>query len=203
MWARALTGGGVARAVEQAQDELSLCRRIAQGERHLFAKLIDSYSGLVAGAIAAQGITGSEVEDLAQLTFINAYKGIAGFRGDSRLSSWLYRIAVNVARGHLKRLVLRPVAASVEEQAEAGQQPTDLRAGAADQHVQDRALAAALIQLTEPQRVCIGLYYFEELSYEEIAAATGYVLNTVRTHIRRGKLRLAELLDESLLGDEH
>jgi RNA polymerase sigma-70 factor (ECF subfamily) len=142
------------------------------------------------------------VEDLAQLTFINAYKGIAGFRGESRLSSWLYRIAVNVARGHLKRLAQRPTAASVEEQAELGQQPADARAAAAQQHAQDRALAAALAQLTEPQRVCIGLYYFEELSYEEIAAATGYLLNTVRTHIRRGKLKLAELLDESLLGAE-
>jgi RNA polymerase sigma-70 factor (ECF subfamily) len=189
--------------MEQAQDELSVCRRIAQGERHLFAKLIDSYSSLVAGAIAAQGVATADVEDLAQLAFINAYKGIAGFRGDAKLSSWLYRIAVNVARGHLKRLAQRPSAASVEEQAELGQQPADLRAATAAQHAQDTALAAALAQLTEAQRVCISLYYFEELSYEEIAAGTGYLLNTVRTHIRRGKLRLAELLDESLLGEEH
>lgn len=188
--------------MEQAQEELAVCQRIAQGERHLFAKLIDTYSGLVAGVIAAQGVGPAEVEDLAQVVFINAYKGIAGFRGDSKLSSWLYRIALNVARGHLKRLAQRPAPASVEEQAESGQQPADLRAATPAQHTQDRALTAALSQLTEPQRVCISLYYFEELSYEEIAAGTGYLLNTVRTHIRRGKLRLAELLDESLLGEE-
>jgi RNA polymerase sigma-70 factor (ECF subfamily) len=185
--------------VEQAQEELSLCRRIALGERHLFARLVDSYSGLIAGALAAQGIPPAEIEDLAQLTFINAYKGIAGFRGESRLSSWLYRIAVNVARAHQKRQAVRPVALSMEEQAEAGYLPPDSRQPAAAEHAQDRALSAALAQLTEPQRICLGLYYFEELSYEEIAVATGYLLNTVRTHIRRGKLRLAELLDESLL----
>jgi RNA polymerase sigma-70 factor (ECF subfamily) len=162
--------------VEQAQDELALCRRIAQG------------------------VVGSDVEDLAQQTFINAYKGIAGFRGDSKLSSWLYRIAINIARGHLKRAALRPAVDSVEQQAEAGTQPVDLRGNRSLEHAQDRALGAALAQLTEAQRVCISLYYFEELSYEEIADASGYNLNTVRTHIRRGKMKLAELLDESLLG---
>jgi RNA polymerase sigma factor (sigma-70 family) len=73
------------------------------------------------------------------------------------------------------------------------------RSGDARRHVHDTALAGALTQLTEPQRSCIGLYYFEELNYEEIAEATGFMLNSVRTHIRRGKLKLAELLDESLL----
>jgi RNA polymerase sigma-70 factor (ECF subfamily) len=188
--------------VEQAQDELALCRRITQGERHLFGKLIDSYSSLVAGAIAAQGVSPADVEDLAQQTFINAYKGLAGFRGDSKLSSWLYRIALNIARGHLKRQAQRPALDSVEAQAETGSLPLDTREGSAKEHVQDRALSSALAQLTEPQRICINLYYFEELSYEEIAEASGYNLNTVRTHIRRGKMKLAELLDESLLGGD-
>ena len=200
MLARAITGGGTARTVEVAQDELALCRRIAHGERHLFGKLVDDYGGLVAGAIATQGVDPSSVEDLAQQAFINAYKGIAGFRGESRLSSWLYRIAVNVARGYLKRLANRPSVSSVEEQAAAGQQPSDREAGRqAHHHAQHMALGGALGRLTQLQRLCISLYYFEELSYEEIAQATAQNLNTVRTHIRRGKLRLAELLDESLL----
>lgn len=200
MWARALTGGGAAQAVEQAQDELALCRRIAQGEQHLFAKIVDSYSGLVAGAIAAQGIAPGDIEDLAQQAFINAYRGLAGFRGDARLSSWLFRIAINVARGHLKRQSARPTSDSVEAQAESGQQAVDPASDRVQRHAQNRALDAALARLSQAQRVCISLYYFEELSYEEIAAASSYQLNTVRTHIRRGKLRLAELLDESLLG---
>jgi RNA polymerase sigma-70 factor (ECF subfamily) len=200
MWARALTGGGAARAVEQAHDELALCRRIAQGEHHLFGQILDRYSSLVAGVIAAQGVPPSDIEDLAQQAFISAYKGLGGFRGDAKLSSWLYRIALNTARGHLKRQSLRPSIASVEQEAETGQHPVDERRSSdAQRHVHDTALAGALTHLTEPQRTCIGLYYFEELSYEEIAEATGFILNTVRTHIRRGKMRLAELLDESLL----
>ena len=82
---------------------------------------------------------------------------------------------------------------------ESGQQPEDQRTGQALQTVRSRALAQGLAQLTEQQRTCLALYYFEELSYEEIAEAMSMNLNTVRTQIRRGKLRLAELLDPAAL----
>lgn len=192
---------GMARSVETSQDELALCRRIAAGETHLFARIVDSYSGLVASVIAAQGVPAEDVADLAQLTLVNAYKGLGGFRGDAKLSSWLYRIAVNAARQHLKRRAMRPSVGSVEEAAEVGVEPADLRQSASLGWAQNQSLSGALKQLPEAQRVALCLFYFEELSYEEIAQAMGLNLNTVRTHIRRGKLRLAELLDESLLDD--
>jgi RNA polymerase sigma-70 factor (ECF subfamily) len=185
--------------VDHASDELELCRRIAGGERHLFAQLIDRYSGLVAGAIAGAGVDRSDVEDLAQVAFVNVYKGIAGFRGDARLSSWIYRIALNVARGHLKRRARRPPVDSVEAALEVGQQPADQHTGAALSTVRNRALAQALARLPGSQRISLGLYYFEELTYEEIAEAMALNLNTVRTQIRRGKQRLAELLDYGAL----
>lgn len=186
--------------MDRPADELSLCRRIAGGEQGLFAVIVDRYSGLVAGVIAGQGVARDDVEDLAQDTFVNVYKGLAGFRGDSKLSSWIYRIAVNVARAHLKGSAKRRTEASVEESSEKGMVPADQRAVRAEQSViRNRVLAAAMAQLPEEQRTALTLYYVEQLSYEEIAAAQDRNLNTVRTHIRRGKMRLAELLDESLL----
>jgi len=183
-------------------DELTLCRRISRGERHLFAQLIDRHGALVAGAIAGQGVAGSDVEDLAQLAFINAYKGLAGFRGEAKLSSWLYRIAVNVARAHLHRQSQRPFTASVEQQLEEGQQPLDERRGLAPANaLRSRELARAMAQLSEVQRVALSLYYFEELSYEDIAEALRMNLNTVRTHIRRGKLALSGLLSAEVLDE--
>jgi RNA polymerase sigma-70 factor (ECF subfamily) len=164
----------------------------------------DRYSGLVAGAIAAQGVASSDVEDLTQQTFVNAYKGLAGFRGEAKLSSWLFRIALNTARGYLKRNAQRPAVDSIEQQAESGMLATAPDGADSTREVhQRRALETALGQLIAPQRLCLSLYYFEELSYEEIAEASGMNLNTVRTHIRRGKLRLAELLDESLLDGDN
>src|SRR5688500_17238171 len=124
---RAITLRRTGGSVDASAEELALCRRIAAGERHLFGQIVDAYAPLVAGVIAAQGAPPSDVEDLEQLAFINVYKGIAGFRGDARLSSWIYRIAANVARAHLKRRGQRPQPASVEEQLETGVQPIDQR----------------------------------------------------------------------------
>jgi RNA polymerase sigma-70 factor (ECF subfamily) len=181
-------------------DELTLCRRIAGGESHLFGEIIDAYTNLAAGAIASQGVDRADIEDLTQEALINVYKGIAGFRGDSKLSSWIYRIALNVARGHLKKLARRPGQDSVEQAMESGRQPVDPQAASEASTVRNRSLAQALEQLPDKQRIAVSLYYFEELSYEEIAEAMELNLNTVRTQIRRGKLALAELLDREALG---
>jgi RNA polymerase sigma-70 factor, ECF subfamily len=197
---RALTLGGPARSVEQI-DELALCRRIAHGERHLFAQVVSRYSNLVAGAIAAQGVAREDVEDLAQVALVNVYKGLGGFRGEAKLSSWIYRIAINVARAHLKRAAARPPKASIEAEMESGYLPVDEQAGTEPLKLaQARALDMALSRLSRAERETLSLYYFHELSYEEIAEALKMNLNTVRTHIRRGKQRLAELLDLTVLG---
>ena len=175
----AINLGGSAKAMDLAMDELVLCRRIAAGEQHLFARIVESYSGMVAGAIAAQGVSNSEVEDLSQVAFINAYKGLAGFRGDSKLSSWLYRIAINVARGHLKRSSSRLAPSSIEEASEKGFQPVDNATGKSQETVvRNKSLALAMAQLTADQRAALVLYYVEELSYEEISEATKKNINT-------------------------
>lgn len=184
--------------MDAAAEELALCRRIAAGEKHLFARIVDQHGALVAGVIAAQGALPADIEDLAQLAFVNVYRGLHGFRGEARLSSWIYRIALNVVRAHLKRSGERPVPESVELAVEAGRAPVDQRAGA-QSWTRNRALRTAMLRLAEPQRIALSLYYFEELSYEEIATALRLNINTVRTHIRRGKLALAELLDAAVL----
>ncbi|MEZ5336838.1 MAG: sigma-70 family RNA polymerase sigma factor [bacterium] len=186
--------------MSQANEELALCQRIARGERHLFGEIIDRYSGLVAGCIAGQGVGPADVEDLAQLTFINVFKGIHGFRGEAKLSSWIYRIAQNIARQHLKKQALRPGVDSMEQQLEVGRQPADEREAGSDRMLRQRALDGAMAQLPENQRTALSLYYFEELSYEEISEAMQQNLNTVRTHIRRGKQKLATIIDEGTLG---
>jgi len=193
---RALTIGGQANKVDRHLDDVALCQRIANGEQHLFGQIIDSYSRLVAGCIAAQGVDRDDVEDLAQQAFINAYMGLANFRGDCKLSSWLYTIAINVARAHKKKLAVRPTPSSVDEAVESGIHPIDEATSAAQvRMLQNRELEAALNGLPQQQRTALVLYYLEELNYEEIAEAMRMNLNTVRTQIRRGKQRLAAMLE--------
>lgn len=201
MLARALSLGGSARTVDLSTNDLALCRRIASGESHLFAQISEQYSGMVAAAIAAQGVDRADIEDLAQQTLINVFKGIAGYRGEAKLSSWIYRIAINVARGHLKKQAARPAVYSVDAAMESGIHPVDEQASKVQGAViRNRSLAGAMAKLSVIQRTVLTMYYVEELSYGEVADALGMNLNTVRTHIRRGKIQLAELLEEGDMG---
>jgi len=179
-------------------DELALCRRIASGDGGLFGRIVDEYAGMVAAAVASQGVERGDVEDVAQTALVNAYRGIATFRGDAKLSSWLYRIAINAARAHLKTLGRRLDKHSVEAAMESGVYPVDDGAGRQFHGaLRNRALNAALARLKPLQREALLLYYMDQRSYEEISETLRININTVRTHIRRGKLRLAEMLDET------
>lgn len=197
MAARAITLGG--KTVGPALDELALCRRITAGEQHLFAQIIDEHAGFVASVIASRGVAPGDVEDVAQQVFVSAYKALGSFRGEARLSTWLFRIAANAAQSHLKRQGRRPRLDSVEQAAADGRETPDQRADSGARWIQNRALAAAMQKLPERQRTPLALYYFEEMTYEEISAAMRMNLNTVRTQIRRGKQALARQLDPAAL----
>jgi RNA polymerase sigma-70 factor (ECF subfamily) len=155
-------------------------------------------------------LTGSrlQVEDLAQEVFLRLYRALPEFRGDSALSTYLYRIVVNVAQDEWKRrrkergVIAAAPAAEDDNDAGwienfAGDELTE-HARNPEQRMQDAelqtAVEAALRELPEIERAVLVLYHQEECSYEGIAAALGLPINTVRTHLHRGRKRLSEAL---------
>ena len=156
---------------------------------------------------------GGHVEDLAQEVFLRLYRALPDFRGDASLSTYLYRITVNVAQDEWKRrrreralFTTEPAFLDdaeadswLENQPAAGpaehtRNPEDLLVTAEFQAVTENALLA----LPETERAVLVLYHGEECSYEGVAAALGLPLNTVRTHLHRGRRRLAALVAERL-----
>lgn len=154
--------------------------------------------------------SGAQVEDLAQEVFLRLYRALPEFRGDAALSTYLYRIVVNVAQDEWKRRRKeRAVIASApaDEGDEAGDSGwiesfagDDLTEHARnpEQRMADAEMQAAvehaLGELPEMERAVLVLYHQEECSYEGIAAALGLPINTVRTHLHRGRKRLSEVL---------
>jgi RNA polymerase sigma factor (sigma-70 family) len=125
-------------------------------------------------------------DDLAQETFLRAYRGLAGFRGGSRFGTWLLGIAYNLhrndERGRRRDLLTE---ASAEDGASAPSGSlSDLR--------QD--LAGALERLPADERTALQLSLNYSLSHDEIASTTGWPLGTVKTHISRGRERLRKML---------
>jgi len=144
-----------------------------------------------------------DAADLTQEAFIRLFRALPQYNGESRFTTWLYRLVVNLCRDELRRRGRQvPIAASASEDEE-----TDQIASIADddrwanpaealdtRELRDQ-VRQALGQLEEHYRLVLTLYYFEDLKYTDIAEILDIPLNTVKSHIRRGKERLAAILE--------
>jgi RNA polymerase sigma-70 factor (ECF subfamily) len=175
-----------------------------------FEALVREHQSMVFRTLTRMTGSGAQVEDLAQEVFLRLYRALPHFRGDATISTYLYRIVVNVAQDEWKRrrkerehIAAEPV---FEDDADsggwienfAGDDLNSEHARTPEQRIVDAQLVtavdAALLQLPEVERAVLVLYHQEECSYEGIAVALGLPINTVRTHLHRGRKRLAELL---------
>lgn len=131
-------------------------------------------------------------EDLAQETFVKAFRSLAAFDTTRRLSSWLFRIAHNTALDALRRS---------SPPANRGEAADDPAAPAAPDPVERRALGraleAALAELRPEHRAAIVLRYEEGLSFDEIGSVLGVPEVTARSHVHRARKELARRLTES------
>ena len=131
----------------------------------------------------------ADAEDIAQEAFIKAYQSLEKYDADkSRFSTWLYRIATNLAIDHLRKTKHKIDVEDIESLAQATM-PDHLDA----EERQEIRRAVAELMPPEYRRV-IEAYYWDGKSYDEIARSEGVPLNTTRTWIRRAKLQLKEKL---------
>lgn len=178
-----------------------------------FEALVREHQGLVFRTLTRLTGAGPHVEDLAQEVFLRLYRALPYFRGDSTLSTYLYRIVVNVSQDEWKRrrrerahIAAAPSFDDDEAQSAdsgwienfAGDALSGEHARTPEQRLAhaelQQAVDAALLALPEIERAVLVLYHQEECSYEGIAAALSLPLNTVRTHLHRGRKRLRDLV---------
>ncbi|MBI2888037.1 MAG: sigma-70 family RNA polymerase sigma factor [Chloroflexi bacterium] len=179
------------------QDEI-LVQASRQGDLDGFNLLVDRYQGQVYNLALRVLHDHAAAEDATQETFVAAFRGLASYRGGS-FRAWLMRIAVNRCHDELRRQRRRP-AQSLDRPLGPEDQPPEVAdpvAGPEDlalQRERGRALAGLLLDLPPDQRVAVVLSDVQGFSYEEIAAATGAGLGTVKSRLSRGRARLRDLL---------
>lgn len=176
----------------------SLVSLSAAGDADAFTSLVARYQASIVNLARAMTADDGEADDLAQETFIRAYRAIGRFRGDSSFRTWLYRIAVNVIQSHLKKRShhRRWFGPSLDEHADTGREPaalsvpSTLEDDAARRELIDRALAS----LPADMRIAVTLRDVQGLDYAEIAALLGIPIGTVESRIFRARQRLRPLL---------
>ncbi len=168
-------------------DEDLVAKASDHGER-AFAELLRRHQGKVRGLLLRLTSDRSLADDLAQEVFLRAYRGLHGFEGRARFSTWLYRIAYNVYLNHRTRtreLAALPAgfeAGAVAPETTHSASRSDLR----------RDLDTAIAALPERYRAVVMLYYLEDVSYPEISEILDLPLGTVKTHLHRAKRMLRE-----------
>lgn len=175
-----------------------LVRALKRGEEEAYRCLIKRYKGMVYGI--ALRIVGdhTEADDIAQETFVRVYERVGGFRGQSKLSTWVYRIAYNLALARRRSMQRRAETSwdglATSESAPADPAPTPEEAAA--QASEAEAVRAAIGQLPERYRVPLVLCYMEELSLAQAAEIVGITEGGMKTRLHRARRMLLRRLRE-------
>ena len=170
-----------------------LVRRVQKGDKKAFDILVRKYQNRVTNLISRYVYDPAETLDVAQETFIKAYRALPNFRGDSAFYTWLYRIAINTAKNHLVAKGRRLPLADVDTQeAEQFQGESPLKDYETPEHVLQRddiekVVFETIDSLPEDLRTAITLREIDGLSYEEIADAMSCPVGTVRSRIFRAR----------------
>jgi RNA polymerase sigma-70 factor (ECF subfamily) len=173
--------------------ERELVERCRSGDERAFQELVDRYKDLVFALIARTVQDRSRAEDLAQDVFLRIHRGLPYFRGEARLSTWIYRIVANVClqdHGRVPRTSPIDDERAAQGVSVADRQFTDLE-------VRDR-LEKAIARLPANYRLLIAAHYLRGVQYEELAEALQLPLGTVKTQLYRAKQQLRRLLETEL-----
>jgi RNA polymerase sigma-70 factor, ECF subfamily len=179
-----------ARRIERRAIEAVLA-----GERAAFRVLVERHHRGVHAMIYRLVHNGADADDLAQQAFVSAFGALGSFKLELRFSTWLYRIAINLAKDHLKsrkRSEAPLPAGDVREAAFAGHvAATDAATLARQRH---QLLERALMTLSVSDREILVLKDVEELSFEEIKQITGRPITALKIRAQRARVRLREAL---------
>jgi RNA polymerase sigma-70 factor (ECF subfamily) len=175
------------------EDDAVWVRRAQAGDAQAFERLVMAHQHFVFNLALRVLADPHEAEDVAQDAFVRAWSALPRFRGQSKFSTWLYRITTNLCYNRLPRL-RRELNALVDD--DLAEVPDDRQTDAPEAQVEDARrqafLQQALADLPTGQRLLLSLRFQQALSYEDIATVTGLPLGTVKTGLFRARARLRD-----------
>jgi RNA polymerase sigma-70 factor (ECF subfamily) len=184
-------------------EEQELIHRTLRGDQDAFESLYRRHFPRTWAIVSHRVWNREDVEDLVQTTFMQAYVGLEGFRGEAAFSTWLTQIALNVCASHRRsRQAWRSWLETVADPASEGRQGWEPRRPAGPEEALYRRECQALVRqavegLPDTCREAVRMRYVEDRSYAEIAQALQAPIGTVKTYLHRGRRQLKEHLHQT------
>jgi RNA polymerase sigma-70 factor, ECF subfamily len=187
----------------------SLVQRAQGGDRQALTQLVERHQAQVYGLALAIMRNPSDAADMTQEAFVRLLRSLDSYRGDgASFNTWLHRLTVNICLDALRRNRRTPISLDVRADDEPRVEPVSTDHWSepewrAEWRESAREVRAALKELSLPQRIALTLHYFDGSSYEQISSVMGLPMNTVKSHLLRGKQRMARLLARPIATEVH
>ena len=181
------------------KNEASLLKKARNGDKDAFNLMVIKYQPRIMSVLYGFLKTHSDAEDLTQQTFIKAWTNLEKFRGDSSFYTWVYRIAINLAKNFVKKpsTQFEKTSLSIDEHQYDLPQDLDPLSFISNEQLK-KDLNSFLSSMPEKLKTAFFLREFEGKSYEEIAAVTDCPVGTVRSRIFRAREEIVNYFKEEL-----
>ena len=200
-------GSGVVDADDQI--ERKFIERLARRDERAFNELVELYQARVFRLVLRMLGRRDEAEDMAQEVFVQIFKAVGTFRGESKLSTWVYRVSVNLCKNRMKYLARRHTDGEDELEPVAERAPLDEAKGVTfgdvarpDRMVEgyqmERVVQRCIAELDPDFREVLVLRDLEDLSYEEISEVTGLPEGTVKSRLHRARSMLKASVEHKM-----
>jgi len=178
--------------------DLELARRCGCGDEDAQRSFVDRFGSLVYSICGRSGIAGPDRDDVAQQILLDAYRALPGYLGASRLSTWIYSLAVRRVADHFRSSDRRVVASGWPGDDTFPSSAATSSADGADEQIgkaqECQRVRRAVARLAEPERSVVLAYYLGEMSVSEISRTLNIPPGTVKTRLHRGRQALRKEL---------
>lgn len=179
-------------------DDQHYINLVLKGNTNAFAALVDRYKDLVYTLALRMIRNREEAEELAQDTFIKVYRSLAKFKGESKFSTWLYKVTYNTCLDRIKKNKRAQYTVAIDEYSEQQVAALNNVFDAMEGKERKQMLQDCLHLLAVEDSFLLTLYYFEEQSVKEISKIIGVTSNHVKIKLYRSRKKLAAVLKEQL-----
>lgn len=172
-------------------------KRVLEGDTASFACLIDKYGKPIHGLILRVVGNKEDAEELAQDTFLKAFKSLPSFKGDCGFSTWIYRIAYNSAISHVRKRRQEFLAIEEDAMESVAEEEEEEMFGEDGPEERIRKLEEALTRIPPDERALILLFYWKGKSVEELTTITGLTASNIKVKLYRIRKKLAIFIKET------
>lgn len=171
---------------------------IIEGNSSAYAVLVDRYKNLVYTLALKMVRNHEEAEEIAQDTFVKIYKSLGNFKGESKFSTWVYRVTYNTCLDRLKQLKRKQQVEYIEDFDPAQTRSIERTVEVIDEKEINQKIHHCLNLLPGEDAFLLTLFYFEEQSLEEISKVIGTNANNVKVKLFRSRKKLAAVLKQQV-----